>query len=211
MKKFCFLVAFVLLSKASFSQTNLITLSEGNAYLGYLGRGLSTTGAWNQTPDILALTYQGRDFAIGGWSKSNFSWMGAAFYINSDSGNIGIGTVTPNVKLAVNGNIRAKEIKVETANWPDYVFAKDYSLPSLAETEKHIKEKGHLSGIPSAKDVKENGINLGEMNAKLLKKIEELTLYLIQKTHNDEKLQQELEEQRNLIREMEGRLKDLEK
>jgi hypothetical protein len=97
----------------------------------------------------------------------------------SNNGNVGIGTATPNAKLAVNGNIRAHEIKVETANWPDYVFAKDYQLPSLKETEQHIKEKGHLPGIPSAEEVKTNGVDLGEMNAKLLKKIEELTLYLI--------------------------------
>ncbi|WP_144009039.1 hypothetical protein [Pedobacter africanus] len=55
-----------------------------------------------------------------------------------DNGNVGIGTTIPNSKLAVNGNIRAHEIKVETANWPDYVFAKDYQLPTLQETEKHI-------------------------------------------------------------------------
>nr|WP_068892577.1 hypothetical protein [Pedobacter panaciterrae] len=96
-------------------------------------------------------------------------------------GNIGVGVAnTQGYKLAVNGNIRAKEIKVENANWPDYVFAKDYQLPSLLETEKHIREKGHLPGIPSAEEVKVNGVDLGEMNAKLLQKIEELTLYLIE-------------------------------
>jgi len=95
------------------------------------------------------------------------------------TGNIGIGTTTPLEKLSVNGKIRAHEIKVETANWPDYVFVKDYQLPSLKETEKYINEKGHLPGIPSASDVKANGVDLGEMNAKLLKKIEELTLYMI--------------------------------
>ncbi|PYF74208.1 hypothetical protein [Pedobacter nutrimenti] len=99
----------------------------------------------------------------------------------TSSGNVGIGTTAPKEKLSVNGNIRAKEIKVETANWPDYVFAKNYVLPSLKETEKHIQEKGHLPGIPSAAEVKSSGVDLGEMNAKLLKKIEELTLYLIEK------------------------------
>ena len=80
----------------------------------------------------------------------------------------------------MNGSIRAQEIKVEIANWPDYVFAKDYQLPSLKQTEKHIKEKGHLPGIPSAEEVKANGIDLGDMNAKLLKKMEEMTLIMIQ-------------------------------
>ncbi|ATP58033.1 hypothetical protein CPT03_16950 [Pedobacter ginsengisoli] len=95
-------------------------------------------------------------------------------------GNVGIGTLAPSEKLSVKGKIRAQEIKVETANWPDYVFAKGYKLPSLKETEKHIAEKGHLPDIPSAEEVKANGVDLGEMNAKLLKKIEELTLYLIE-------------------------------
>jgi hypothetical protein len=97
------------------------------------------------------------------------------------NGDVGIGTEDPKgYKLAVNGKIRVHEIKVETANWPDYVFAKDHKLTSLKNTEKHIKEKGHLPGIPSAVEVKANGIDLGEMNAKLLQKIEELTLHLIQ-------------------------------
>jgi hypothetical protein len=64
--------------------------------------------------------------------------------------------------------------------WSDFVFFDNYKLPTLEEVEKHIKEKGHLKNIPSAKEVEENGILLGEMNSKLLQKIEELTLYTIQ-------------------------------
>ncbi|WP_187290734.1 hypothetical protein [Pedobacter heparinus] len=114
-----------------------------------------------------------------GYGKSYVDVQGAGLRVTS--GDIGIGTVdTKGYKLAVNGNIRAKEVKVETANWPDYVFTKDYQLPTLQQTENHIKEKGHLPGIPSAAEVKANGIDLGEMNAKLLQKIEELTLHLIE-------------------------------
>jgi hypothetical protein len=116
----------------------------------------------------------------------------------SGRGDMGIGTSdTKGYKLAVNGNIRAKEVKVEAANWPDFVFSKDYVLPTLTETEKHIREKGHLPGIPSASEVEKNGIELGDMNKKLLQKIEELTLYLIEmKKENDaqiKKLQSEIE------------------
>lgn len=99
----------------------------------------------------------------------------------TSSGDVGIGTDNPNgYKLAVAGKVRAQEIKVEMANWPDYVFDKSYHLRSLSETESHIKAKGHLPGIPTAVEVKASGIDLGEMNAKLLQKIEELTLYLIE-------------------------------
>lgn len=135
-------------------------------------------------------------FPYGGVGLGIFSGaagvnQGIGFWTNLDNikkevvritsgGNVGIGTNYPTEKLAVNGKIKAKEIKVEAANWPDYVFAKSYQLATLEETEKHIKEKGHLQGMPSAKQVEANGIDLGEMNAKLLKKIEELTLYLIE-------------------------------
>ena len=112
----------------------------------------------------------------------------------NNSGNIGIGTEFPSDKLAVKGKIRAQEIKVEATPWPDYVFSKSYQLPTLQETEKHIKEKGHLSGIPSAEEVKANGIDLGEMNAKLLQKIEELTLHLIEKDKRDSAQQLEIEQ-----------------
>ncbi len=98
-----------------------------------------------------------------------------------NNGNIGIGTATPGTyKLAVNGHIRAKEIVVEQANWPDYVFTDEYPLPSLTEVEEHIKKNGHLMNIPSASQVHSDGMEVGEMNKLLLEKIEELTLYIIE-------------------------------
>lgn len=95
-------------------------------------------------------------------------------------GNVGIGTDTPSERLSVNGNIRAKEIKVEATNWPDYVFHENYRLTPLSRIKSYIKANGHLPEIPSAKEVGDNGVLLGEMNTLLLKKIEELTLYVIQ-------------------------------
>ncbi|MEQ6118235.1 hypothetical protein [Reichenbachiella sp. MALMAid0571] len=97
------------------------------------------------------------------------------------NGEIGIGTaLTGPHKLAVEGSIGAREIKVETTTWSDFVFENDYELRTLEEVEQHITEKGHLPEIPSEEEVTENGINLGEMDAKLLQKIEELTLYMIE-------------------------------
>ena len=96
-------------------------------------------------------------------------------------GNIGIGTLdSKGYKLGVNGKIITEEVKVALyANWSDFVFDSNYNLPTLVEVENHIKEKGHLKDIPSAKEVAKEGFYLAEMNAKLLQKIEELTLYTI--------------------------------
>ncbi len=99
------------------------------------------------------------------------------------NGNLAIGTTNPQGhRLAVAGNMIAESVKVKLQSaWPDYVFAKDYELPSLQSTEQDIKNTGHLPGIPSAAEAKANGLDLGDMNAKLLQKIEELTLHLIEK------------------------------
>lgn len=101
-------------------------------------------------------------------------------YRNNFAGRVGIGTENPQGALDVYGTIRATEVKIETTGWSDFVFDKDYQLPSLKEVEAHIKERKHLPNIPSEAQVKEEGINIGEMQAKLLQKIEELTLYVIQ-------------------------------
>ncbi|MDR1716809.1 MAG: hypothetical protein LBS20_13305 [Prevotella sp.] len=96
------------------------------------------------------------------------------------NGKIGVGVSFPKSELDINGTIRAKEVKIEATGWSDFVFAKDYKLPALSDVETHIKEYRHLPDMPSESDVLENGISMGEMQAKLLQKIEELTLYVIE-------------------------------
>lgn len=97
------------------------------------------------------------------------------------NGTVGIGTsTTKGYKLAVAGKVIAEEIKVaKVANWPDYVFAKNYPLKGLDIVESYIENNKRLPDMPSTEEVNEKGISLGKMNAALLKKIEELTLYLI--------------------------------
>ena len=104
-----------------------------------------------------------------------------------DNGNVGIGTVSPQAKLHVagdtkiEGNLEVASVKTKT--WsiaPDYVFEKDYKLASLEHVEKYLNQNKHLPEIPSAKEIKTDGLDLAEMNLKLLKKVEELTLYSIQ-------------------------------
>lgn len=100
-----------------------------------------------------------------------------------NSGEVGIGTSTipSGYKLAIQGKAIMEEIKVElNTNWPDYVFSDNYQLGSLAELEAYVQENKHLPGMPSKKEVEQEGILVGEMQGKLLEKIEELTLYVIE-------------------------------
>jgi hypothetical protein len=107
------------------------------------------------------------------------SWQ--KLVIEDANGNVSIGTTDPKgYKLAVAGNMIAESIKVKLqGTWPDYVFHDEYQLPSLKAVEAYVKINKRLPEIPSEIEIKQDGQNLGEMNSKLLKKIEELTLYLI--------------------------------
>ncbi len=122
--------------------------------------------------------------------NSESLWISMGNNINYTSGNVGIGTnALADYGLAVNDKVRAREIRVDNDNWADYVFNKNYNLPTLEEVQKHIQEKGHLPNIPSTKEVKANGIELGEMNKLLLEKIEELTLYILEQEKRIETLE----------------------
>jgi hypothetical protein len=109
------------------------------------------------------------------------------------NGNVGIGTTAPTYPLTVNGTIRSKKVIVDTG-WSDFVFEDDYRLMPLHQLDKFIEENKHLPEIPSAKEVEANGISLGDMDAKLLQKIEELTLYTIEQQKMIDKLVKDNEE-----------------
>lgn len=123
-----------------------------------------------------------------GWHVDNFNGKFRLFgngqvpFVVTPQGHIGIGTDTPNsFKLAVDGKIGAREMVITNVNpWPDYVFADDYKLRPLEEVAAYIQKNKHLPQVPSAKTVAKEGIKVGEMNATLLRKIEELTLYMIE-------------------------------
>jgi len=122
------------------------------------------------------------------WSEDN----GTANY----TGNVAIGreTVPPGYKLAVDGHIRARELRIDQEVWPDYVFEKGYALPTLEEVRQHIEENGHLPNIPSADEVHANGSDLGEMDRLLLEKIEELTLYILQQQKEIDSLKEHIQQ-----------------
>ena len=109
------------------------------------------------------------------------------------NGNVGVGTGLPTSKLTVAGNINSREVKVTVDAGADFVFENDYNLPSLKSVDKFIKENKHLPEIASAAEMQKDGINLSEMNIKLLQKIEELTLYSIEQKRKIEILEKKVE------------------
>lgn len=151
-------------------------------------------------------------------NPAGISIGGAAYFngngVNYFAGNIGIGTVSPNgYKLAVQGNVHAQEVVVDINNWPDYVFKKDYTLTPLADLKAYINQNQHLPEIPSEKEITEQGLNLGEMNKLLIKKIEELTLYLIEKDKQlselNDKRQAEIKAQNNINQQLINQLDEI--
>jgi hypothetical protein len=146
-------------------------------------------------PTIAGVVNNGLYF-YGTGSTSNIS-----MHINN-SGNVGIGTTnTGSYKLAVEGKIWSKEVNVKMTNpGPDYVFEKDYPLLSLSDVEKYIHQHKHLPEVPSAKEMEDDGLNLKEMNLLLLKKVEELTLHLIELQKQTSLQQRELESIKSKIK-----------
>jgi hypothetical protein len=113
----------------------------------------------------------------------------------SSNGSVGIGTTNvndANYKLFVETGIRTRKVTVDVVAWPDYVFHPDYSLPSLPSVAAYIKDNNRLPGVPSADSIAKSGVDLGSNQAVLLKKIEELTLYVIQQQKEIEALKEEV-------------------
>jgi len=121
-----------------------------------------------------------------------------------ENGNVGIGTLAPDYEFTVAGRMYAREVKVKitAGTGPDYVFAKDYSLPPLENIKTYINTFKHLPEVPSAVDMEKDGVNISEMNMLLLKKIEELTLYVIDQNAQLKALQEKVIQQQHEIAEL---------
>lgn len=174
--------------------------SSGGTYLSY---GLNQNGSsnWLSTTNIpigrsLAVldnafriyTAPAQTTAIG----SALGTQPTEVFTITNSGNTGIGVINPTEKLVVNGNIKAKKLMVTQNSWADYVFDKDYKLMNLNDLSTYIQQYKHLPEVPSTKDIQTNGVDVGNNQTLLLKKIEELTLYIIEQHKEIETLKKEI-------------------
>jgi len=162
----------LLIRNTSYGSTNSTgTVSMQFAFSNHLGPTIEATKFSVNTTGLNFYTEYG----------FNIRQLGMTIKPTSNGSLVGIGTTAPDAKLTVKGNIHAEEVKVDlNVPAPDYVFKEGYDLKSLEDVQNYIQKHGHLPNIPSALEMEKNGVELGELNMKLLEKIEELTLYIIE-------------------------------
>lgn len=167
------------LSVGQQTSKRLIALYTGSVSDDWYGLGMQTNQMRMQFPAGSRLSFMAGD------NTEIVTIKGA--------GNVGIGTTAPDQKLTVNGTVHGKEVIVDlNVPAPDYVFEKTYVLPSLDSVKTYIDQNKHLPEIPPASQMEQNGIKVGEMNMLLLKKVEELTLYMIELKNENEKLRKRM-------------------
>jgi hypothetical protein len=178
-------VAFQDNARFTVTNTNVPTLNTASFSMPHYGLSAPNAGG---SADLWISGSQAIRMFNAGNPVPSFNLVG---------GNLGLGTQTipAGYKLAVKGNLIAEKIVVKTStNWPDFVFKKDYKLPSLNEVEQFISKNSHLPEIPSAREVESKGQDVGEMNRLLLKKVEEITLYLIELKKENQEMKKEIQD-----------------
>ena len=174
------------LSKYSAADANSYSRAEFRlSYQGTAGNNWGETLLQGHT--VMTLLGNGN---VGIGTRNPASKLEVNGNVNVTNGTMAIGAVSiGTLKLAVEGKVGAREVIVTAGAWPDYVFADNYNLPTLESVKSFIKENHRLPDVPSEQKVKEDGVPLGEMNELMLKKIEELTLYVIDQNEKIKKLE----------------------
>ncbi|MCW3466599.1 hypothetical protein [Chitinophaga nivalis] len=165
----------------------------------YVGVGfyrvVSAGGTWTHSMVIAADPGEAAYKVSMGFRTQDDNYLANSLFISGTTGNVAIGNgaADPQIKLAVNGDIKAKRVKVTAKDWPDFVFAQDYPLRDIAALEQYIHTHHRLPEIPAATEMEANGQDLGEINRKLMQKVEELTLYIIQLNKKNQDLDARLQ------------------
>lgn len=183
---------------------DILNTNPGNVLIGNpvsrsklsINGGLSLNDPANRNKVFIIGYNATKDYAfLSPWDWGSFTWRNLA--INAGGGSVGIGTAPSNLyRLWVNGTTRTTALIVDFGG-ADFVFEDGYELASLDEVEGFIRENGRLPGIPSAEELQETGADVGEMQTRLLQKVEELTLYLIDQNKEVAELRRENEELRS--------------
>ncbi len=175
----------------------------------HVAKGIMLGSAF--TPDPAFINNEGNyiSFSHPGVSEDFIGYRNNTFFLKDSQGGgdtaqpnlivggklgVNLNNDSPQSELDVNGTIRAKEVIVTDTGWADFVFDKDYKLRDLKEVDRYIQENGHLPDIPSAAEVKEKGVNLVEVQAKLLQKVEEMTRYILEQQKEIESLKATVKE-----------------
>jgi hypothetical protein len=205
MRKISIIVCLILVaSSSSFAQNVWTGTTIPTTTLGLVGIGTTTplgklqvhanNPRNNTLPCLLISSANGggnvSTVEVVNYSNPGSGWVPSKDFWINPNGVVGIkkslriGTTEAtgafaNYKLSVDGDMIAKRCVVQVDNWADFVFNEDYLLPTLNEVEQFVKENKHLPGVPNEQEIKDKGVDVGEMNKILMQKVEELTLYMI--------------------------------
>ncbi|WEA00669.1 hypothetical protein [Mucilaginibacter sp. SJ] len=180
--------------------TTYLTIKQGNLGLGTITPAAKldvTVGSSSFTNNIRFGDANPGYLAAGTAGIFMSNNAGSPVFTVLHTGNVGIGQTNPQNKLDVNGSIHSKSVLIDLNGWSDYVFKKDYPLRPLSEVKAYIDLNEHLPEVPSEQEMVKKGLDVSEMNKLLMKKIEEMTLYLIEQNKRIEKLEAKINHNTN--------------